>query len=481
MNGAAGEAMCELMHAAAGFDQRRCSRALPRVRAPVHILGAVPLLAGLVACGGSAVASTAVGSTVPVILFSPLASTSVFLMNLDGQKLHEWATGNAPGYSVYLLPDGSLLRATSLDDRPFSALQGSNGGRVEMLDWTGKATWRLDYATREGQQHHDVFYMPTNGHVLMVAWEARSSAEAIAAGRDPATLPGAGELWVDKLVEVDPANDQIVWEWRTWDHLVPPGAAPADHPGLVDLNYVSPGTDPVDWTHANAVFYNAALDQVMVSVRNFSEFWVIDHSTTTEQAAGHDGGKLGKGGDIVYRWGNPSAYGLDAPRQFYGQHNAQYIAAGLPGSGHILVFDNGDAIARPYSRVVELESPARADGSYPYDPATGYGPAAPVWQYVASPPESVFAPIISGAQRLASGNTLVTVGTAGRFLEVTPDGQTVWSYVVTDTAGATGYLVFRALRYEPGYEGLASQTLAPEGLLRLTPPAAGARPTITNY
>jgi hypothetical protein len=100
---------------------------------------------------------------------------------------------------------------------------------------------------------------------------------------------------------------------------------------------------------------------------------------------------------------------------------------------------------------------------------------------VATPPESVFSPIISGPQRLASGNTLVTVGTAGRFLEVTPDGQTVWSYTVTDTAGGTGYLIFRALRYEPGYEGLAEQTLTPEGVLRLTPPAAGTRATIQSY
>jgi len=439
---------------------------------------AVIALASIIwSCGGSPM-----GATMPVVLFSPLASTSVFLMSLDGQKLHEWPTDNAPGYSVYLLPDGNLLRATSLDGRPFSALQGSNGGRVEMLDWSGKPTWRFDYATRQGQQHHDVFYMPTNGHVLMVAWEARSSAEAVAAGRDPATLPAAGELWVDKIVEVNPANDQIVWEWRTWDHLVPPGAVPAEHPGLVDPKYVAPGTDLVDWTHANAVFYNAALDQVMLSVRNFSEFWVIDHSTTTEQAAGHTGGRLGKGGDIVYRWGNPGAYGrVDLPRQLYGQHNAQWIASGLPGAGHILVFDNGDAGARPYSRVVELESPARADGSYPYDPATGYGPAGPVWQYVATPPESVFSPIISGAQRLASGNTFVTVGTAGRFLEVTPDGQTVWSYTVTDTAGGTGYLIFRALRYEPGYEGLAEQTLAPEGVLRLPPASAGTRATIQRY
>jgi hypothetical protein len=125
--------------------------------------------------------------------------------------------------------------------------------------------------------------------------------------------------------------------------------------------------------------------------------------------------------------------------------------------------------------------PLLSDGNYSYDPQTGYGPAAPVWQYVANPPESVFSPIISGAQRLASGNTLVTVGTAGRFFEVTPDGQTVWSYTVTDTAGGTGYLVFRAVRYEPGYAGLSDQLLSPQGLLRLPAPTGASKATVDRY
>jgi len=445
------------------------------------VLG-VALAALLGGCGSNLAASSNGGSTIPVILFSPFASTSVFLMSLDGQKLHEWTTPYAPGYSVYLLPSGRLLRANSLPERPLSALQGSNGGSVEMLDWNSTVLWRYDYATTSGQQHHDVFWMPSNSHVLMVAWEVHSGAEAMAAGRDPSTLPANGDLWVDKVVEVDPATNQIVWEWRVWDHLLPPGEAASDHPGLIDPNYVTPGTDLTDWTHANAVFYNADLDQVMLSVRNFSEFWILDHSTTTAEAAGHSGGRLGHGGDLVYRWGNPRAYGLAAPQQLFGQHNAQWIASGLPGAGHVLVFNNGDANARPYSTVVELALPTNPDGSYVYDPETGYGPSAPVWEYVASPPQSVFAPIISGAQRLASGNTLVTVGTEGRFFEVTPAGQMVWSYTVTDTAGGTGYLVFRALRYEPGYSGLTDQTLTPQGPLRLPAPAAGVRPpSITRY
>ena len=142
-----------------------------------------------------------------------------------------------------------------------------------------------------------------------------------------------------------------------------------------------------------------------------------------------------------------------------------WIASGLSGAGHILVFNNGDVNARPYSTVVELATPVRDDGSYPYDPETGYGPSTPSWQY--NPPTSFFASIISGAQRLPSGNTLVTDGPAGHFFEVTPDGQTVWSYLVTDTAGANGYLVFRAVRYEAGYSGLVGRTLEPQGVLKI--------------
>jgi hypothetical protein len=442
--------------------------------------GRVLALAGvslLSACANPA-APVDPGYVGPAILFSPIDDTSVYLMAPDGQKLHQWNTTFAPGYSVYLLPNGDLLRATSLPERPFSSLLGSNGGRVQMLDWDSRVVWQFDYATTEGQQHHDVFYMPGTGHVLMVAWERHSEEEALAAGRAAGTFDEAHELWVDKVVEVDPATSRIVWEWRTWDHLLPPGAAPSDHPELIDLNYVQ--VSGRDWTHANAVTYNPALDQVIISVRNFSEFWVIDHSTSTAEAAGHTGGRLGRGGDLVYRWGNPSAYGVGAPQQIFGQHNPNWIPAGLPGAGNILLFDNGDVNARPFSTVVEIAPPLQADGSYAYDAETGFGPAAPVFRYVADPPSSFFAPIISGAQRLPGGNTFITDGPAGRFFEVTPSGQTVWSYTVTDAAGGTGYLVFRAVRYEAGYMGLSGRTLRPEGPVRIPVPAT-ARATRVRY
>jgi hypothetical protein len=181
-----------------------------------RVLAALALTGTLAACANGAMTdATPAGYQGPVILFAPIADTSTYLMTPDGQKLHQWTGTTAPGYSVYLLPNGNLLRANSID-RAFSSLLGTNGGRVEMLDWDSRVVWRFDYATRQGQQHHDVFYMPHNGHVLMVAWEGRSEEEALAAGRPAGTFDDLRELWVDKIVEVDPATNRIVWEWRTW-------------------------------------------------------------------------------------------------------------------------------------------------------------------------------------------------------------------------------------------------------------------------
>ena len=395
-----------------------------------------------------------------LILFAPLASSLTYLMTLDGRRVHQWQAYGPPGNSVYLLPNGDLLRPTTVDNETFAA-GGGLGGRIERYDWNSRLVWSFEYVGIDHQQHHDVSLLP-NGNVILLAWETRSAAEALAAGRRPELVPEEGVLWVDHLVEIDPASNEIVWRWSVWDHLLGPGQEPLEHPELVDVNFdpnFSSRRVRPDWTHANAVAYNAELDQLLVSVRNLSEVWILDHGTTMEEASGHKGGRRGRGGDILYRWGNPAAYGAEGERQLFGQHNPHWIENGLPGAGRILVFDNGDVTARPYSTVVELEPPLRTDGTYALVPGTAFGPEAAAWRYEATPPESLFASFISGAQRLPNGNTLICDGPAGRFLEVTPAGETVWSFTVTGTAGETDVDVFRAERYDRSHPGIEGRSL----------------------
>ena len=168
-----------------------------------------------------------------------------------------------------------------------------------------------------------------------------------------------------------------------------------------------------------------------MSVHAFSEFWIIDHSTTTAEAASHKGGRSGKGGDLLYRWGNPRAYrnGSKMEQRLFNQHNAHWIPHGLPGEGHMLVFNNGSG--RPggdSSSVDEIVLPVDSQGQYARNKRGPYGPAQAVWSYSAPKKSDFYSFFISGSQRLPNGNTLICSGANGTVFEVTPDKAVVWKY-----------------------------------------------------
>jgi hypothetical protein len=414
---------------------------------------------------GSGLLRNEAGAFEGYTLFAPLRSTTTYLIDMRGNVVHSWASDYAPGHAVYLLENGNLLRcAREPGNRTFHG--GGLGGRIQEMEWDGTVVWEFVYADEQHLQHHDIEPLP-NGNVLLIAWERKSRAEAIAAGRDPALMKRR-DLWPDHIIEVKPERPRggtIVWEWHVWDHLIqdhdpakPNFGVVADHPELVDINfplssvqvspeeqrrlealgYVVPPPQPrgiqgsADWNHTNAVAYNAELDQIVLSVLGFHEIWVIDHSTTTEQAAGHTGGRSGKGGDLLYRWGNPQSYGAGtaADRQLFAHHDAHWIAPGRSGAGNLLVFNNGRG--RPdgrYSSVVEIVPPLDAGGRYTRAAGAAFGPTEPAWVYTAPERDRFFSGNISGAQRLPNDNTLICSGENGWFFEIDRHGRILWEYV----------------------------------------------------
>ena len=400
-------------------------------------------------------------------LLAPLQSDTTYLIDNDGEVTHTWESNYPPGNAAYLLENGNLLRCASLGPDASAAFEkGGAGGRVEEITWDGDVAWEFEYANDQHLLHHDIEHMP-NGNVLMISWEKKSAEEAIAAGRDPELLKD-GELWPDHIIEVEPDGNgggNIVWEWHLWDHLIqdydsgkPNYGAIDQHPELINLNYGA-SHGGADMTHMNSVDYNQELDQVLLSVNSFCEVWIIDHSTTTGEAAGHSGGNSGKGGDLLYRWGNPKTYYAGSEQELYSQHDAQWIENGNPEAGNILVFNNGNG--RPdgtYSSVDEIITPVDSSGNYHLSPGSAYGPDKAVWSYTAENPADLFSDRISGAQRLPNGNTLICSGASGTLLEVTADKAVVWEYVNPygrQTPDGFKNSVFKVRRYPPDYPGLA--------------------------
>lgn len=414
-------------------------------------------------------------------LFTGTSSNDTYLIDNCGHQINRWKGTLRPGLAVYLLEDGSLLRTARIGS-DFNA--GGTGGRLERYSWEGELLWAYDYSSATVHQHHDVAPMP-NGNILILAWEKKSREEILLAGRDSGLVNNEG-LWLEQVVEIVPAGmgeAEIVWEWHMGDHLVQDYDATkanygevAMHPELLNLNYSPTGIN-FDWLHANAIDYNPELDQIVLSSRNFNEFWIIDHSTTTAEAASHTGGNAGRGGDLLYRWGNPQAYGRGTAedQRLYGQHHVHWIPAGYPDEGKILLFNNG--LSRPageFSTVEMLTPPLNSDGTYAISATEAYGPTAVDWMYQAPDFYSIR---ISGAQRLPNGNTLICEGNDGRFFEVNQEGDIHWEYInpirqtgpVSQGDNISSNGAFRITRYAPDYPGLAGKDLTPGALLELNP------------
>jgi hypothetical protein len=442
------------------------------------------------------------------VIYAPLLSDTTYLIDAKGLVVHTWKSEFAPSGTIYLMDSGNLLRGAR-EPKLEVFKGGGQGGRIQEFSWDGKLLWDWKYATTNYLLHHDIEPLP-NGNILAIAWEAKTAKEANHAGRRPDLTPQAG-LWPDKIIEVEPQRPnggRVVWEWHVWDHLIQNYdreksnyGEPAEHPELIDINgdsgapkmdpaelarlkalgYVPAGTKQgdvgSDLLHMNAVAYNAELDQIALSTPRFNEIWLLDHGTTTEQAAGHTGGRWKKGGDLLYRWGNPKAYsrGSKENQTLGGQHDIRWIEKGLPGAGHLMVFNNNaKGPGGPYSAVLEWVPPTNADGSYTVPEKDPFGPSEPHWKYEAPDKKSFHSNFISGARRLAGGNTLICAGADGRIFEVTKEGKIVWEYWdpysgkvraadggQPQPVGKNTYAVFRAAKIPPGHPALAGRELRP--------------------
>jgi hypothetical protein len=412
-------------------------------------------------------------------LFSPINSKNTYLINNCGQKVHSWTSAYKPGQSVYLLENGILLRTGNIGNSVFGTTGGA-GGIIEMIDWESKVIWSYTISSATECQHHDIKYLP-NGNILALVWDLKTKAEATAAGR---TTSGT-TLWSEKVIEIKPdlvnGGGSVVWDWKVWDHLVQDqnqaqsnyGSVSAS-PQLINLNYYSISATNTDWLHCNSVDYNARFDQIVISNHNFSEIWIIDHSTTKAEAAGHTGGNSGKGGDLLYRWGNPQTYnqGTSSDQKLFLQHNANWIKDSFTDGGMIMVFNNHAGNTISYSTVNIIKPPADINGNYAYY-GKAFDPSGFQWTYKASTPTTFYASNISGAQRLPNGNTLICVGTSGTFFEVDYAGNMVWKYVnpvnasgiITQGNTALQNITFRAERYAPDFAGFAGKTLASQGYI----------------
>lgn len=358
------------------------------------------------------------------------SGTKCYLKDMDGNTIHTWSSKYRVMSHAYLLRDSSVLFPCSDNDDNGDGTFQSNvalqGGRFQIIKWDGTIAWDFSYHGNSYMPHHDcTFYYTTNDiNELPTIFTIAATIEE-------------NDIIAEKIVEIKPTGAttaDILWEWKAFEHGTDSGT---NKPELLDFNIgIATGGGGFarfgnEWLHANHVRYNQQADQLVIDLKNFNELIIIDHSTTTEEAKGHTGGKYGKGGDILYRWGNPSNYGCPGTTYLSQQHAAAWIPQyflgtkkRLPGAGNILVISNGTKIG------YEIVLPS-ANGVYSRTADSAYGPSTPL--------KSISIANMGGNEgsitRLPNGNTLVCKGLTGNSaVEYDSTGVSVWTMAAS---GAT--------------------------------------------
>lgn len=370
-------------------------------------------------------------------LIAPQNSSTARLVDTNGTTYKSWTlSGGNTGYSSYLLPDRSLLRTVVYSGNQFSG--GGATGKVQKVDWNGNVVWTYQYSTSQYSMHHDICPMP-NGNVLLISYDLYTPTQATAAGCSSAIT-----IWSEKIVEIQPVGatgGNVVWEWKVWDHLCQNVDATkanyvtsiVNNPQLFNINK----SPQKDWLHMNGIDYNAELDQIVISSHNWHEFYVIDHSTTTAQAASHSGGNSGKGGDILYRWGNPANYGATGTKVINVCHDAHWIPTGSPNAGRLAVFNNGGTTS---NSTVDMVDAPRTGYIYTVNQGSAFEPTSYTARVVASGRTTN----MGNSNQLPNGNHLICVALSGKVYETDATGNVLWTYNVGGTLA-------QAHRYSEAY------------------------------
>lgn len=393
----------------------------------------------------------------------PVVGEGTVLIDMNGNVVKTWK--DLQGFPNKLLPNGQVFGSLGMRD-PQYAYQDMTD--LVQVDWDGNILWKFNkkQEVEDGgkkqwvaRQHHDYqregnpvgYYVPgmecklDSGNTLLLCHENTYN-KRISEKR----------LLDDVFIEVD-WEGNIVWEWHVSKHFNELGFTETAKNAM----YRNPNNHPngggeADWMHINSMSLlgpNKWYDQGDERFHPDNIIWDARESNITAIISKETG-------EIVWKIGPDFSVSkeLRAIGQIIGQHHAHMIPKGLPGEGNILIFDNGGWAGygapgnmskdgtkvekRDHSRIIEL------------DPVT----LKVVWEFTGADwggmsgivsATKFYSQLVSAAQRLPNGNTMITEGCCTRLFEVTADKELVWEYIAP--FDFQNPFVYRAYRYPYSY------------------------------
>jgi hypothetical protein len=335
-------------------------------------------------------------------------------------KFFKCNAGGSNSYANHLTKGGNFYRTLSAGG---TLTGGGIHGRVQKFGWNGNLLWDWTYASASYSLHHDFCPLP-NGNVLFICYDVLPAGSATTAG---GTFASA--VWSEKIVEVQPTGattGNIVWEWKLWDRLMQKTnatganyfASAADHPERLDVVNVT----TKDFAHINGIDFDSARNQIILSSHFLDEIYVIDHTTTTAEAASHTGGASGKGGDFLYRYGRTGNYSAGTAGNVNDViHDAHLVKYG-PYKGGISFFHN-KALGASAS-AADIIMPPRNGNDYTITAGSAFQPLSYTKRY----DPSGYTSNMGSTEEFPNGNVMVSLALTGVVKELDSNSNILWTY-----------------------------------------------------
>ena len=393
-----------------------------------------------------------------------ITGVGAVLINMNGKVVRTWK--DFQGFPNKMLPGGHIMGSLG---RRLEQYGYQDMADVTQIDWDGNVIWsfnKKEYIEEGGKkywlarQHHDYQREgnPVGYYVPGMECKTHSGNTLILCHEDIYNKKISDKRLLDDcIIEVD-WEGNIIWQWNVNKHFKDLGFSEEQKNVLFrNPNYHHVGEEgQSDWMHINSMsvlgpnkWYDQGderfhPDNIIWDAREANILAIISKET----------------GKIVWQIGPDftASRELRAIGQIIGQHHLHMIPRGLPGEGNLLVFDNGGwagygapsrtskdgtkADKRDYSRVIEI-NPVTLQVEWEFTGSTWGGMIPAIGN------TKFYSQLISSAQRLPNGNTLITEGSDCRIFEVTPDKELVWEYYAPFNT-KDGY-IYRAYRYPYSY------------------------------
>ena len=334
-------------------------------------------------------------------LFGSLLEKKAWIMDSDGEFIWYSDTLNINPLSN-ILENGSLLGINFTDDglTSYDSKLAVEYSIDRGIEWSNPDSLFA---------HHDMVLLPNGNYLLLIkeiqngpipygSWTPAFQNIGYIADGVTNELPWEG----DRIVEINPNSNEIVWSWSVFDHY-----------NMIDYDtlggYWNSALEYLkyDWTHCNSLFYDDSESSIYLSSRHLSRITKIDYeSGQIIWNLGHqmEGDDIDMGDDICFSY----------------QHDITIL-----DNGNLLFLDNGNLSQYycntdgPVTRAIELSI---LENNETYS-------ASIEWEHTLDPMYSGL--FMGSCQRLPNGNTLINPGSIsqglyGRVFEVDSNGQAIW-------------------------------------------------------